>query len=235
MPPSSRDLYFQLAIRADDDGFVQPNGVMRILGAGQDDLKILLAKRFILPFEGGVVVIKHWLIHNMIRKDRYKPTRFTEEKKSLLIKANGAYTETPATNRQPKDNQPATQVRLGKVSLGKDRIGKREAENPVTLASDPTPADISRALFDENNQNHQQAWENTLGWLLEKKIPLALADSELRKFCSYWSELNKTGKKMRWELQKTFEVNRRLATWFGNLKGMEGIGGSKYKGKNYDK
>jgi len=84
MSVSSRDLYYQLAIRADDDGFVQPKSIMRLIGSSQDDLKILITKRFILPFNTGVVVIKHWLIHNMIRLDRYKETRFIKEKNSLL-------------------------------------------------------------------------------------------------------------------------------------------------------
>lgn len=88
MPPSSRELYFQLGMRADDDGFIQPKSVIRSLGAKDDDLKVLLAKRFVLSFEGGVVVIKHWLIHNMIRQDRYKETRFIEEKSKLFIKEN---------------------------------------------------------------------------------------------------------------------------------------------------
>jgi len=126
MPVSARDLYYQLSIRADDDGFIQPRIIMKMIGASQDDLKILLAKRFLLHFDNGVVVIKHWLIHNMIRLDRYKETRFMEEKKTLFIKGNKAYTDNTengkplmATKWQPNDNQRLPQVRLGKVRLGK--------------------------------------------------------------------------------------------------------------------
>jgi len=115
MPISSRELYFQLGMRADDDGFIQPKSVMRMLGSSKDDLQVLLSRRFLLTFESGVVVIKHWLIHNMIRQDRYKPTRFQEEKKSLFIKENKAYTDW-----QPNGNQMAPQVRLGKVRLFSD-------------------------------------------------------------------------------------------------------------------
>jgi hypothetical protein len=118
MPVSGRELYFQLGMNADDDGFIQPKMIMRVAGATEDDLKILLAKRFLLPFESGVVVIKHWLIHNMIRADRYKPTRFQEEKKLLFIKENKAYTEQKQLGCQSV-NQMAPQVRLGKVRLGK--------------------------------------------------------------------------------------------------------------------
>lgn len=133
MSVSSRDLYYQLAIRADDDGFVQPKSIMRLIGSSQDDLKILITKRFILPFNTGVVVIKHWLIHNMIRLDRYKETRFIKEKSSLFIKPNKVYTDNEnkgvpllATNWQPTGNQWLPQVRLGK-----DRIDLPQAEKEV--------------------------------------------------------------------------------------------------------
>src|SRR3990167_8000153 len=95
MPISSQALYFHLGMNADDDGFINPRPTMRVANISDDDLKVLLAKRFLLPFETGVVVIKHWLIHNMIRADRYKPTRYLEEKSTLFIKENKAYTDTP--------------------------------------------------------------------------------------------------------------------------------------------
>lgn len=117
MPTSSRELYFQLGMNADDDGFVNPKKIMRVVGASDDDLKILLAKRFLLPFESGVVVIKHWLVHNMIRKDRYHATNYTEEKKRLKIKENRAYTD----KWQPSGNQ-----RLPESSLGKSSLDKKE-------------------------------------------------------------------------------------------------------------
>lgn len=116
MPTSSQALYFHLGMQADDDGFVQPKLVMRTVGFQDDDLKVLLAKRFLLSFENGVVVIKHWLIHNMIRLDRYKPTRYIEEKKTLFTKENKAYTDIEPIGLQ-SGNQMAPQVRLGKVSI----------------------------------------------------------------------------------------------------------------------
>lgn len=88
-----------------------------MVGTNDDDLKILFAKNFILPFESGVCVIKHWRIHNLIRSDRYNETKYVEEKGLLGIKGNGAY--TMATNGIPNGNQMAPQVRLGKVRLGK--------------------------------------------------------------------------------------------------------------------
>lgn len=122
MPPTSQLLYFHLCMRADDDGFVgNPKKVLRMVGGNDDDLKILMGKRFILSFENGVVVIKHWLIHNSIRSDRYHETQYLEEKSTLAVKENKSYTEKNqlplATIAQPSGNQMEPQVRLGKVRL----------------------------------------------------------------------------------------------------------------------
>ena len=120
MPLSTQALYFHLNMRADDDGFVNnPKKIARMIGASEDDLKLLLAKRFVLGFDSGVIVIKHWRMHNLLRKDRYNPTQYQEELKELDLKENGAYTEL-ATTWQPNGNQMATQVRLGKDSIVKD-------------------------------------------------------------------------------------------------------------------
>ena len=121
MPLSTQTLYFHLSMRADDDGFINsPKRIQRLIGASDDDLKLLIAKNFIIPFESGVVVIKHWRIHNYIQTDRYKETVYTEEKARLGIKPNKAYT----LNDQCIQNGyiADTQVRIGKVSKGKDRI-----------------------------------------------------------------------------------------------------------------
>lgn len=119
MPMSAQALYFHLNMRADDDGFVNnPKKISRMIGASDDDLKILLAKRFVLGFESGVIVIKHWRMHNLLRKDRYNPTQYQEEFARLQLKDNGSYTEL-ATTWQPSGNQVATQDSIGKVSIGK--------------------------------------------------------------------------------------------------------------------
>lgn len=140
MPLSTQALYFHLSMRADDDGFINnPKKIQRMIGASDDDLKVLVAKRFIIPFESGIVVIKHWKIHNYIQKDRYKPTVYAEEKKLIDVKGNGAYTDKISSDNQvdtlciQNDNQMDTQYRIGKDSIGKDRldedsIGEEEAE-----------------------------------------------------------------------------------------------------------
>ncbi len=93
MPLSTQALYFHLSMRGDDEGFINnPKKIQRMVGATDDDIKLLIAKNFIIPFESGVVVIKHWKIHNYIRNDRLVETKYQEEKKLLGIKENGAYT-----------------------------------------------------------------------------------------------------------------------------------------------
>ena len=124
MPLSTQSLYFHLSMRADDDGFINnPKKIQRMIGASDDDLKVLIMKRFILPFDSGVVVIKHWRMHNYIRNDRYKETVYQEEKSQLLLKENGSYTEL-ATIGIPDGNQVETQDRLGKDSLGEVSVGE---------------------------------------------------------------------------------------------------------------
>lgn len=93
MPVSSRLLYYDLGMRADDDGFVNsPKKIMRMIGATDDDIKLLIAKKFLIPFESGVVVIKHWRINNYLRGDRYNKTTYTKERALLQIDDKGAYT-----------------------------------------------------------------------------------------------------------------------------------------------
>lgn len=130
MPSSTQALYFQLGMKADDDGFISsPKQITRMVGAAEDDLKLLAAKGFIIPFQSGVVVISDWKINNLIRKDRYTPTRCLDEMKQLSVfddKYLLSLDYQPVDNQvatkcQPVDNQSgdtmATQVRLGKDSI----------------------------------------------------------------------------------------------------------------------
>lgn len=122
MSLSTQALYFHLSMRADDDGFVNnPKKIQRMIGAGDDELKMLVAKKFIIPFESGICVIKHWRIHNYIQKDRYKETVYKEEKSHLVLKENNAYKCMDTECIQDVSDLEA-QVRLGKVrlELGKD-------------------------------------------------------------------------------------------------------------------
>ena len=133
---STQALYFHLSMRADDDGFVNnPKKIQRMIGAGDDELKVLIANNFIIPFESGICVIKHWKIHNFIRNDRYKETLYLEEKEQLEVINSKDY-ELKKNLGIPNDNQQSTNgiptVDNGytqdrdrdRVRLGEDRIGK---------------------------------------------------------------------------------------------------------------
>ena len=125
MPMSARLLYYDLAMRADDDGFINsPRKIMKFVGATNDDMNILIARKFIIPFDNGVVVIKHWRIHNYIRKDTYNETSYKEQKALLELDENKAYR---LSNGFPVDGT-LTQVRIGKDSIGKDSINNNIKE-----------------------------------------------------------------------------------------------------------
>lgn len=126
MPLSTQCLYFHLSMRADDDGFVSnPKRIQKMLGASDDDLKLLILKRFILSFDSGVIVIKHWKIHNYIQNDRYKPTTYLEEKSSLSLDGKKAYIECIQTV-----SILDTQDRIDKTS--KDKVSKDDDNNTTS-------------------------------------------------------------------------------------------------------
>lgn len=123
LPHTAQALYFQLGMRADDDGFVgNPKTIQRIAGTKASDLELLVKKRFLLQFPSGVVVIKHWKINNQIQKDRYTPTVYTEEYQSLYIKDNKAYTEADKGCIQSVSEMD-TQISIDKNRLDKNSRG----------------------------------------------------------------------------------------------------------------
>lgn len=127
MPATTQNLYFHMLLDADDDGFINaPKSIMRMIGAKDDDMKVLTAKQFVIPFESGVVVIKDWKIHNYIQNDRYKPSTLPE-RDLLNIQKDKTYTLKSDVSRIDTECIQTVSIgkdRLGKVRLGKDRIGK---------------------------------------------------------------------------------------------------------------
>ena len=175
MPMSTQALYFHLSMRADDDGFINnPKRIQRMIGASDDDLKLLIAKSFIITFESGVVVIKHWKIHNYIQSDRYKPTVYAEEKSLLDVKKNKAYTLNDECIQNVYITD--TQDRLGKDRLGKDRLGKDsiEGETPKSKAkrfTPPTLEEVTAYCIERNNSvdaQHFIDYYTSNGWLVGK-------------------------------------------------------------------
>ena len=130
MPASTQNLYFHMLLKADDDGFIaSPKGILRIIGASDDDLKLLLAKQYLFRFESGVVVIKDWKIHNYIQSDRYKPS-LHPERELLTITANKEYTLTNS-DVSNMDTECIQNVSIGKVRLGKVRLGKNNMSSKL--------------------------------------------------------------------------------------------------------
>ena len=156
MPLSTQALYFHLNMRADDDGFVNnPKRIQRTIGASEDDLKLLIAKRFVIAFENGVIVIKHWRMHNTLRKDRYSPTQYQEELQTLEIKANNAYTERliHAPERQPNGNHLATTWQPNgnhlatQYSIDKNSIDKNSIDIGICASNDAPPPKKSKKFI----------------------------------------------------------------------------------------
>lgn len=129
MPNDSQLLYFYLGMQADDDGFVTPKKVMRMIGSSEDNLKILIAKGFVISFETGIIVIRHWREHNYIRADRYNPTRYLEEKKKLRLDGN-TYSVVEHGNQVAPVRQPmvAASKEVRKKESNRSSTGKN-AEN----------------------------------------------------------------------------------------------------------
>ena len=163
MPATTQCLYFHLNMRADDDGFIgNPKRIMKITGASEDDLRLLIAKRFVLTFEDGVIVIKHWRMHNTLSRDRYVETSYTDEKKMLLLKDNGSYSltggnpiddtrliERSGRQTQQRRNKDATKTHSDK---GLDIDIDKEKDNKLIVSLDTICQTDVRRVIEEWNK-----------------------------------------------------------------------------------
>lgn len=162
MPLSTQCLYFHLNMRADDDGFIgNSKRIVRLVGASEDDLKLLIAKRFVLAFEDGVIVIKHWRMHNTLSQNRYHETQYLEEKEMLKLKENGSYSldsgkplddtklieSSTRQSRRTKDvHETDSDIDIGldiDIDLGKD---KGKGKEPKVYY--PEDAELNQAFID---------------------------------------------------------------------------------------
>jgi hypothetical protein len=176
MPLSSQALYFHLSMRADDDGFVNnPNKIAKIVGANKNDLDVLIGKRFILSFESGVIVIKHWRINNYLQNDRCKATLYQDELALLEVKDNKAYTEKePIVYRM---DTPYTQVSIDKNRLEENRlVDKSVVSLPDTARTKkmfvkPSIEEIRAYCLERKNNVNADQWlahYEAKGWLIGK-------------------------------------------------------------------
>ena len=197
MPLTTQALYFHLGMRADDDGFVNnPKKIQRSIGATADDMKLLIAKEFIIPFESGVIVITHWKQHNYIQKDRYHPTRHFKEKSQLVIDEAGQYTFADVSKLDTSCihsvYQLDTEVRLGKDRICKGRIEEDICAEPLQ-ASTPEPEEppvISFILNDKSRYPIRQAQVDEWSEL----YPAVDVMQELRKMAG-WLDANPSKRK----------------------------------------
>lgn len=178
MPVTARLLYYDLAMRADDDGFNNaPRKVMRTIGASPDDLNVLVARKFVIPFDNGVVVIKHWRIHNYIRKDTYSATAYKDQREMLEFDENNAYrlkganvenVHEPSTECQLLVDEPSTQDRLDKDReiIEADKPPKREQFSPPSIQN---VAEYCREKGYQIDPESFVAYYDSVGWMIGKK------------------------------------------------------------------
>lgn len=191
MPVSTRLLYYDLSVRADDDGFVaSPKRITRMVGCSEDDLKLLVAKGYLIPFESGVCVIRDWKVHNYIPKDRYHETDYREEKSMLTESETGAYSlngkntaclcdfSSPVYNTDTvciqdvssTEYKPYTEDRLGKDRLGKDKNNK--ADKPARARfTKPTIEEVQAYCRERGNSvdaNRFVDYYEANGWKVGK-------------------------------------------------------------------
>lgn len=203
MPLSSQALYFHLCMGADDDGFLNaPKRIMRMLGCTKGDLEILARNKFILCFESGIVVIKHWRINNNIQKDRYKSTQYIEELSQLTIKENNAYTwinprlpilfESVDTNGIPDGSKMDTDcIQDGYTlytqnSIDKNRIDKSSIEKKREGFAKPTLEEIKAYVVEKGYRFDPEAFFSfyeSNGWKVGKNPMKSWKDA-----CTTWEK-----------------------------------------------
>lgn len=178
MPSSTQMLYFHLSMNADDDGFVNnPKKIQRMCGASDDDFKLLIAKSFVILFESGIIVIKHWKMHNYIQSDRYRPTDYVDEKSMLGIKKNKAYT-LDESKMYTKCIQDASvgkdsigKVRLGEDSIVKDSKGESVRGEKARRFIPPSVEEVEQYCIERNNNIDAQSFIDfyeSKGWMIGK-------------------------------------------------------------------
>ena len=203
MPLSTQALYFHLAMRADDEGFVNnPKKIQKMIGASDDDVKILIMKRYILTFESGIIVIKHWKIHNYIQNDRFKPTSYVEEKSTLTLDEKKSYVEIP-NNVSILD----TQVSIDKDSIELDKISIEDNMCDAKQV-DTTPTAqilITILLNDGSEYGIEEEYFNQM----KKLFPGVDVMAELRKM-SAWAINNPTKRKTK------SGIKRFIGTWLSS-------------------
>lgn len=202
MPVTTQALYFHLGMRADDDGFVSsPKKIMKIIGCKEDDLKVLITKGYVIPFESGIVVIRHWKQQNYIQSDRYRKTKYSKEMERLTLISNVYKLDTEIVQ---DGLQTDTQYRLSK-DIVRDSIDK--VNNTILISPEPDKSapDTSGIRLPLNDKTYYdvplsdiERWKDT--------YPAVDVEGELKRMIA-WLESNPTKKKTR------RGINRFINSW----------------------
>lgn len=185
MPLSTQCLYFHLNMRADDDGFIgNPKRIEKIIGANDDDLKLLIAKRFVILFDDGVIVIKHWRMHNTLSRDRYIETSYTDEKKKLLLKDNGSYS---LTNGNSIDDTKLIE-RSNRQTQKRRKIDERKTHSDKDIGLDKDlDKDLELDLYTELDKDK----EKDINDLIVSKDTIRQTD--VQRIIDEWNTLEEFG------------------------------------------
>ena len=173
MPLGARCLYMTMGMLADDDGFVNsPKAIMRQCGCSEDDLKTLIVKKFVIPFDSGIIVIKHWRINNYLQRDRLTPTKYQEELSTLTVEENGSYTESCIHDGDVPCIHSIDKYSIGKSSIDKDSIVCMDADKPPRKRFEPPSVEEVDAYIKEQNY-HVDAqrffdYYTSNGWMVGK-------------------------------------------------------------------
>ena len=199
MPDSSQNLYFHLSMNADDDGFVDNwKSIIRMTGHKEDDLKILIAKQYIIPFESGVIVIRHWRLNNYLQKDRITPTNYKEEMALLTTDMNNVYNlDTKCIHS------------IDKNSIDKNSIDKNSIKEKTTKKfSKPTLEEINQYCLERNNGINAEAFYDfyeSKDWYVGKNKM-----KDWKACVRTWERRESTKAKPRFQIESVEERNRRL-------------------------
>lgn len=191
MPISAKAIYFLLGIEADDEGFVSYKKVMRIHGGSEDDINVLIAKKFVIRFPSGVVVVTDWNKNNWLDSRRMKPTEYQNEKRQLSLTDDNSYV-----------------LSSGLASIEEKRVEESSIEEKRGIN---TPSQQADSFFKKGSVY------SDLFLQFSKDQDHSIIEREFDKFILYWTEPNKSGTKVRWQQQPTFEIKRRLLTWLSKM------------------
>ena len=216
MPISTQNLYFHLSMNADDDGFVDKcKAIMKMCGASEDDMKVLIMKYYVIPFESGVIVIRHWKLNNFLRKDRHNATIYQEELSQLCVDSKNVY--QLEENGQPNNGQPS----YGQPRLDKNRIEKKEIENNKLFSKErkfvkPTVEEVEQYCLERKNNIDPRQFVDfyeSKGWKVGNQ-PM----KDWKACVRTWEKNHKNDNQFNQGLPR-----QELPTWFDNTASMEKI------------